>query len=93
MQLSLSRPGQINWIILGLYLICGIIMLINLKLHPTDKAGQGMALGFMMIYFILLLIGAGLNLIRYDWVRYVLMGLLIIPIILWVTQLLNSIKI
>lgn len=85
MQIQYLTLHQINWIMIGLYGIFCLAQLVFSDWNAMDAAGRGMAAGFLMIYFIYVLLLAGLNLIRVKWVRVFVLILCCLPIAMFLS--------
>ena len=76
----------INWVIIGIYVLYGIVALVASNSSGMDAAGRGMAQGFLMIgavFVVVLVIG---NLINVRWVRIVTMVLGGLPVLYYLMQ-------
>ena len=61
--------ANINWAIIALLFIFGVVQLLTIHSSSMDAAGKGMAGGFALILIVFVVIMAGLNLIKVHWVR------------------------
>ena len=72
---------NINWGLIGLYIIYCIYTLATLNSSGMDAAGRGMAGGFALILLIICIILGGLNFIQVKWVRVAVLVVLLLPLI------------
>ena len=84
--------AKINWIIIGIYALICLGITIETATMQTDAAGRGMAWGFLIVGYIYVGVVALLNLIRVQWVRYLVLVLVCIPIVVFLNQLLNNLR-
>ena len=80
MQLQNINIRQVNWILIGIYLIYCVSQLLFSNWSGMDAAGRGMGKGFLMIYFCYVIVLAGLNLINAEWVSILVLVLAVIPV-------------
>ena len=73
--------AKINWILIAAYTLICIGLTIETATMQTDAAGRGMAYGFLMIGYFYVGIAALLNLIRVQWVRYLVLVLCVVPVL------------
>ncbi len=80
MQLQNITVQQVNWILIGIYFLFCVAQLLFSNWGSMDAAGRGMAKGFLMIYFVVVLVLAGLNLIKAQWMGIVVLVLCMLPV-------------
>ncbi|MDX1476398.1 MAG: hypothetical protein R3301_01790 [Saprospiraceae bacterium] len=89
MHLQNLTVQQINWILLGIYFLFCVAQLLFSNWGSMDAAGRGMAKGFLMIYFIYVVVLGGLNLINAKWMHMVVLVLCAIPLFLVLSRMLG----
>jgi hypothetical protein len=66
---EMKYVANINWAIIALLFIFGVVQLLAIHSSSMDAAGKGMEGGFALILIVFVGIMAGLNLIKVQWVR------------------------
>ncbi|MDX1408869.1 MAG: hypothetical protein R3330_12065, partial [Saprospiraceae bacterium] len=89
MNLQHLTVQQFNWILIGIYFLFCMAQLLFSNWGSMDAAGRGMAKGFLMIYFVYVLVLAGLNLINAKWMHVIVLGLCAIPVFLVLSRTLG----
>ena len=71
----MKKVVNINWAIIAMLFIFGVVQLLTINSSSMDAAGKGMAGGFALVLIVFVLIMAGLNLINVQWVRVGIMAI------------------